>query len=152
MHLITHLLTSPEVAERQAGIQEQNGSIFISSCLWKPGAPARAQPHWGSRNHRPVPRSRHWTHTAEESPVWTHGPLRGDREKLESRKPLIVPILCTAQHRTVPCPASRPQRPLPCSPCLPWPPAAKSLQDNHKVNGSVPTNGDIGCLAAWVIA
>lgn len=147
MHLITHLLTSPEVAERQAGIQEQNGSIFISSCLWEPGAPACSKHHWGSWNHRPVPRSAHWTLTAEESPVWSPGPLRGDKEKLESRKALTGPILCTARHCTVPCPASQP-----CSPCLPWPPAAKSLQDNHEVQGSVPTNGNIGCLATWVIA
>lgn len=147
MHLITHLLTSPEVAERQAGIQEQNGSIFISSCLWKPGAPVCSQPHWGSWNHHPVPRSWLWTHIAEESPVWTHSLLRGVREKLERRKPLTVPISCTERHCTVPCPATQP-----CSSCLPWPPAAKSLQDNHEVHGSVPTNGDLGCLAAWAIA
>lgn len=133
MHLITHLLTSPEVAERQAGIQEQNRSIFISSCLWKSGAPACSQPAYAK-----VPALN--PHSRRKSCLG-HGPLRGDRKKLESRKTLIGPISCTARHCTVPCPASQP-----CSPCLPWQPAAKSLQDEHKVHGSVPTNEDIGCL------
>lgn len=85
MHLITHLLTSSEVAERQAGTLEQNGSIFMSSCSWKPGAPARSQPHWASWNHHPVPRS--WNRTAEENPVWTHGPLRGRERSWRAGSP-----------------------------------------------------------------
>lgn len=114
---------------------------FHTQLPMKARYPACSQPHWGSWNHHPIPRSWHWTRT-EEGPVWTHGPLRWQGETGGQEAPHCACFMHSKALHSA----------LPSIPCLPWPPAARSLQVNTRCMALCPQMEiDIGCLGGSLV-